>query len=183
MDLNSRATKEGERFPIVYRNEVVVYENPEALPRAFVVGEWEPAPGPAEARTRALFGRFDPNTRAVVEAPPPRPGGGGGRAAIVEYRGNRVALDVETDGPALVVLTDTFYPGWRAWVDGAPADIYRVNGVVRGVFVDGGRHRIVMRFFPLSEAIGLAVGAVALAACVALGSPRRRWLEWRRGGA
>ncbi len=177
LDLNSRARTEGERFPVIYRNEVVVYENPAALPRAFVVGEWEHAADPGEARTRALSEGFDLRGRAVVEAPRGRPGGGRGHAGIVEYRPNSLTLDVAASGPALVVLTDTFYPGWRARVDGAPADIHRVNGVVRGVFVDGGRHRITMRFFPRSQGAGLLAGGGGLAACAAMAYRRRYGLS------
>ena len=44
-------------------------------------------------------------------------------------------VDVEEDGPALVVLTDTFYPGRHAFVDDAPADIHRIDGVVCGGIV------------------------------------------------
>jgi hypothetical protein len=172
MDLNRRARDERERFPIVYQGEAVVYENSAALPRAFVVGEWESASSAAEARTRVLTGTFDLRARAVVEGAPVRPGGGRGRAEIVEYAPNGLALDVEASAPALVVLTDTFYPGWRAWVDGRPAAIYRTNGVVRGVFVGAGRHRVTMRFFPPSQAAGLALAGLAAAAIGVMGLRR-----------
>jgi uncharacterized membrane protein YfhO len=97
----------------------------------------------------------------VGGGPPPPAGGGRGQASISEYGANRLVVDVEADGPALAVLTDTFYPGWRAWLDGRPVSIHRVDGVVRGVFVERGRHRLEMRFRPLSHLIGLTVTAVA----------------------
>jgi len=73
------------------------------------------------------------------------------------------------------VLTDTFYPGWDAWVDGQAARIHRVNGVFRGVFVDGGQHEISMRFRPASQYWGLAISAFGLAAVIALVAASR----WR----
>lgn len=182
VDVNRRAG--GRPFPLVYRGEADVYENAAALPRAYVVGEWRPAEGPAEARARALDGALDFRHRAVVEGAAAGSSGAQGRAEIVEYTGNRLALDVDASGPALVVLTDTFYPGWRARVDGTPAPIHRVNGVVRGVFVTAGRHRIEMRFFPPSQALGLAAGALAAVACGLMwltGAERARRNGWSGG--
>jgi uncharacterized membrane protein YfhO len=74
----------------------------------------------------------------------------------------------------VLVLTDVFYPGWRARVDGQPAKVYRVNGVARGVFVPSGTHVVEFSYFPVSFIVGLMVAAVALAVCVALllGAPR-----------
>ncbi len=178
-DLNRHARDDWERFPLVYRGEVDVYENPAALPRAFLVGEWETAASAAEARARVLDRSFDPRARAAVEASPPRRGGGRGHARIVEYGANWVTLEAETDGPALVVLTDTFYPGWRATVDGVESPIFRVDGVLRGVFVDPGRHDIVMRFFPPSAMLGLALGTFGVVVCFLLAVFGRRRIESR----
>ncbi len=168
MDLNARAKRDDERFPIVYRDEVIVYENRAALPRAFVVGEWESAMGAAEARARALTGLFGLRNHAVVENAPPGAGGGRGAAEIVAYGANSVTIDAAASARALVVLTDTFYPGWRATVDGMSAPIYRVDGIVRGVFVEAGHHRVVMRFSPPSQTVGFLIGAAALLAVAAL---------------
>jgi uncharacterized membrane protein YfhO len=50
----------------------------------------------------------------------------------------------------MVIVADTFYPGWRATIDGKPAEIREVYGALRGVVVDGGAHEIEMRFQPIS---------------------------------
>jgi hypothetical protein len=175
VDLNADTRGELGRLPVVYRDDAVVWENPAALPRAFVVGEWTSAPDSARARGLALSGAFDLREVAVVEGAPAGGGGAHGHAEIVAYAATRVALDVEASGPALVVLTDTFYPGWRATIDGAPAPVYRVDGIVRGVFVGAGRHRVAMRFFPPSQALGFGLAAVALTVlgCM-LARPRAR---------
>jgi len=180
MDLNRAAAGEADRFPLVYDGEALVYENRAALPRAFVATRWEAAAGPAAARARALSPDFDPRVSAVIEDASAGAGGSGGVATIAEYRPTRVRLEVDLDGAGLVVLSDTFYPGWRASVDGRPAPIHRVNGVFRGVFVDGGRHEVMMRFLPSSQMWGLGVSAAALLVVAALafrvphGPPRAR---------
>ncbi len=54
----------------------------------------------------------------------------------------------------MVVFSETYYPGWRATVDGRPARIYEAYGVLRGVVVDGGKHRIEMRYRPATAYLG-----------------------------
>src|SRR5438105_2057673 len=72
----------------------------------------------------------------------------------------------------MVVLSDTFYPGWRARVDHKPAPIYEVNGAMRGVVVPAGSHTVTMRYRPVSVYLGAALtvagilGALVMAAAV-----------------
>ena len=91
-----------------------------------------------------------------------------GSVTIGEYGVAHVRLTAEMKGPGLVVLTDAFYPGWNAHVDGRPTRIHRVDGVFRGVFVEGGSHEVVMRFRPASHTWGLGLSVAGLAVVVAL---------------
>lgn len=68
----------------------------------------------------------------------------------------------------LLVVSDTFYPGWRAYVDGKVHPIFEVFGAVRGVVVDAGSHRIEMRYEPRSVYWGAILSLVGLTACTAL---------------
>jgi hypothetical protein len=167
MDLNRAAATESDRFPLVYDREVLVYENRSAFPRAFTVSRWESAPDAAEARARALGAEFDPRHNAVVEGGVSG-SGHDGSVKIAEYGATHLRLTAEMNGPGLIVLTDTYYPGWDARVDGQAARIHRVDGVFRGVFVPGGPHEITMRFRPASQFWGLALSAAGLAAAIGL---------------
>lgn len=178
MDLNRAAASETDRFPLVYDHEVLVYENPSALPRAFAVARWESAPDAPAALTRAFAPDFDPRGSAVVEGVPDGVGREG-VVKIVEYGPTHLRLDAEMAGPGLVVLTDTFYPGWDARIDGRAARIHRVNGVFRGVFVDGGRHQIAMQFRPPSQAWGLVLSGAGLVAALGLAVASRRGVAVR----
>jgi hypothetical protein len=174
MDLNRAITTATDRFPLVYDREVFVYENPDAFPRAFVVPRWESAPDATTARQRALSPAFDPRTTAAIEDGAAG-AGSDGTVTIVEYRATQVRLSVDMAGPGLVVLTDTYYPGWTARVDGRGSRIHRVDGLFRGVFVDKGKHEITMRFLPTIQVWGLAISGVSiLAAAVGLVWPWRR---------
>jgi hypothetical protein len=75
---------------------------------------------------------------------------------------NRVTLKASTPVPALLVLTDQFYPGWNATIDGAPAKIYHVNIFFRGVLLPAGEHTIEFRYEPFSVTLGLILSALVI---------------------
>ena len=80
---------------------------------------------------------------------------------VTRYLPEDVELRVRTEQPGLLVLADTWYPGWIATVDGVPAPILRANYLFRGVPVPAGEHVVTMRFQPASLRTGLLVTAVA----------------------
>jgi uncharacterized membrane protein YfhO len=75
---------------------------------------------------------------------------------------------IETDGPAdgVLVLTDTYVPGWQAQVDGKPASVYVADYAFRAVRVPSGQHRVEFVYTPASFSIGATISLVALACCV-----------------
>jgi hypothetical protein len=73
---------------------------------------------------------------------------------------NDLTLRVRADGPAFVVLSEIYYPGWNVYVDGLRTELYRVNYLLRGFSVLPGIHEVQMRYEPLSFYLGLAIAAV-----------------------
>jgi hypothetical protein len=145
-----------------------VLENGEAFPRAFVVPEVERLSNDRAGIVRAMT-TTDFRRVALVESSGPLgvgPGTGPFRpATVVSYRPNRV--EIEADGPGLLVLADPWYPGWLATVDGSPAPILRADYLFRGVALPPGRHAVTFAFRPRSYAIGrtislATIGLVAL---------------------
>lgn len=133
-----------------------------ALPRAWLVYRTEVVGAQAEALPRILAPDFAPEEVAVVEGGSSLQGKGRGRIAVLRLEPDRLELAVETDAPALLVLSEVFYPGWQAFLDGRPTPIYRTNFTFRGVFIPPGSHHLVLRFRPASLALGLALAAMAL---------------------
>jgi hypothetical protein len=74
-----------------------------------------------------------------------------------------IVLSVDDPAPGQLVLTDSYYPGWKAWVDGEPAEIARTKDGFRGVEIAAGRHTIEMRYEPAAYRVGLFISLVALA--------------------
>ena len=129
-----------------------------------------PAPWPLvrERGPVRFFAREGPGGRAFLaagdaplDAPVPAPELGS--LAFLEDEPNRVRLQVEASRPALLVLADTYFPGWRASVDGTPAEILPVGGAVRGVRLPEGAHEVEFRYAPLSFSVGLLLAALAAA--------------------
>jgi hypothetical protein len=157
---------------------LILYEIPEALPRARVVGEALAGSSPAADLRAVAAGSIDPR-RAVL-----LPGtAAGGSSTANRFAAARILQDdpaemlVETaaDFDGWLVVADTYFPGWVAEVDGVAAVIEPAYGVFRAVRVPPGPHRVRFRYRPASWRWGSTVSGLALlGALVAVASGRRR---------
>jgi hypothetical protein len=113
---------------------------------------------------------------SVVEAPIPGAlTATRGAARIAADAPERTEVESDADGAALLVLNDGFAPGWRAEVDGVPAEIVRANWAVRGVFLAPGAHKVTFTYrTPGWRAAWGLVGAAALALAAGWWIARRR---------
>jgi uncharacterized membrane protein YfhO len=83
---------------------------------------------------------------------------------VVTYAPEHVALETEVPEPAVLVLSDTFDPRWRAWDNGQPVPIWRANHALRAVFLSPGRHQVEFRYRQPSVFVGLGVTIATLLA-------------------
>lgn len=158
--------------------EAFVYRVGPLAPRAYVPRELLAAPT-AEAAIGHLRDGDDPIGRvavAVEPLPPELPAPMRGAVRIASYQADRVELDARMETLGLVVLSDAYYPGWRAEVDGRPAPVVRANHFARGVYVTAGRHRVVFRYAPASHRLGagltaLTALAILIGVAIARSSP------------
>jgi hypothetical protein len=167
--------------PVDDQNEVSVSGMPlDPLPRAFLVNRFKVAPS-SEAAFTALQADFDPASEAILEQEPgvlelAPSGEAHGQATIKSREENHVVVETESADDALLVLTDTYYPGWRAKVDGSDAEILRADYVFRAVVLPAGNHTVEFEFRPIGFLVGAALsclgGLIWLGAALAL--PRVR---------
>jgi hypothetical protein len=104
----------------------------------------------------------------------PTPVGPSESVSIVSYQPQRVELRANLDRPGLVILADTYYPGWLLTIDGRPVPILRANRMMRGAAVPAGEHTLVYTYEPASFRIGAIVSLVGL---ILLGI--FAWSSWR----
>ena len=89
---------------------------------------------------------------------------------------NRIALDLRTERPGILVVNEPFFRGWRAWDTGTEVPILRANVLFRAVALPAGRHEIVLEFSPLSWRLGwwITVSALLATAGLAISGIRAR---------
>lgn len=163
----------------------MIYENTGAFPRAWVVGQYRVA---SRKETPALLASGDVDLRHSVildHKPALEPVAGDSAQVSVTRRSAReLALNVELDRPGIVVLSEVFYPDWKATVDGAPAEILRANHVLRAVAMGAGRHEIVFRYDTalLRKSATVSVAAFVLTLLALAGSlfAKRKGGPWKR---
>lgn len=162
---------------------VRIYENMRAVPRAFLVHDAKPVSSPEEALLALKDEAASLSHKAIVEldrgrVPPFSVSGESGveeeRVTVREYAAQRVTIDVLLEKPGLLVLSDTYYPGWKAYVDGRRREIVPTNLVMRGVFLPAGEHEVVFVYAPLSYRVGLALSVLAIVGCVVFAIVRTR---------
>lgn len=151
----------------------VLYRNPTALPRAYVV------PKAALLNTGeecpAAFLGVDPREMVLMTDDPLAgipPGRQSFRAARYESpEPDLVVVEVETEAPGLLVIADTWMPGWTATLDGRPATIHRGDGMDRVVALEkAGAHRLEMRYDPPGWRAGVAITLATMASWGILGA-------------
>jgi hypothetical protein len=161
------------------------------LARAYLASGWEVVADSRAALERALAEDFPAGEKVVLDRAPPefaggatpargarrvsrtdesprsRSGGGPaeGGAGVVHralWEPAAARFEVELARAGLLVVTDSYYPGWDARLDGRPAPLLRANGYQRAVAVPAGRHSVELRYRPASFTAGAAVSLVSV---------------------
>jgi hypothetical protein len=151
---------------------VMVYQNHNVFPRAFVVYKVFSVNGFDEALDELGSKDYDLRNTAIVEgisndlANRINENALNPNLIIGDYKlisANEVKVEVEgSEAPGLLVVTDQYYPGWRVYVNGKPSELYAVDGIFRGVFLEKGDNVVEFKYQPLSFVVGSILSAVSL---------------------
>ncbi len=145
-----------------------VYENKRVLPRAFFVPQVQMVPDHEAAWAAIRAADFDPRVTAVVETASNLQAGGRGQVTEIRAQPNRLTLQTTADGPAFLVISQVWYPGWQVWIDGQPAGpVLRTNYLFQGVLVPAGARHVELRFAPRPWLLGWGLAAVGLGLVIA----------------
>lgn len=155
----------GAKYQPVYQSpdgSQLILENRGVFPKGWLA----PAAVPLNdlKRTFAILQdpSYDPRAVALVETPPPLVMANPSSAVplppqnvvVTTYEGEQIVVKAQAQQNALLVLGEKYYKGWKATVDGAPAEIYPVNHILRGVYLTPGNHTVEFVFDPLPFKIG-----------------------------
>jgi hypothetical protein len=148
-----------------------VYRHPEVFPRAWAIHELVQVPTPETGRRMIQEQLTDFHHLGYTLAATPKlePCEGQDEVALTARSTDRVVIDAGMDCRGMVVLSDVFFPGWRAEIDGHATPIYEVNEAMRGVIVPRGDHIITMRYRPASALAGGLLTLIGVAGAVLWG--------------
>jgi len=140
-----------------------VYENERALPRAFVVGQVKVVCD--DEKVLSELALFDPKKLAILEEKPSWTLDAPSllqEAEVTFYSPNKIVVQANLSSPGLLVLSELWYPGWRASDNGQGVKIHRANYLLRSVYLEAGQHTVEFVYDPLSFKVGRWVSAGAV---------------------
>ncbi len=167
----------GEREDLLKENTIKLYRYRQPVQRAWLVNE--PQVMDSQTILSVLTKKdFQPFRTVLIEGPLPKTGqpqggpGGNGKVEILSETNNRILLKAETERDCFLVLSDTYYPGWKVFVDGEEKEILRANYHFRAVPLEKGRHRIEFVYAPFSFKVGAALTLTGIGGIIAIATWR-----------
>jgi len=150
-------------FPTIYNDGVYqVFENTNAFPRAFLVNSFVVENNPQKILDTMFNPNFDLRKEVVLEQDSKFNLSGQGTADINSYSSDKILITTNSTGNNLLFLSDSYYPGWQAFVDGRKTPIYRADFTFRTIFVPSGKHQVEFVYSPLSFSFGVLAAVLGL---------------------
>ncbi len=163
--------------------EVILYERDPDLPHAWIVHDVRPVIR-GEALPLLSNGSVDPYQTALVEGTPPETAAPDDAAIesarVTAYEPDMMTIATQAAAPGLLVVSEVYESGWRAYVDGAEVTILPTDHALRGIPLPAGEHTVELRYDPLSLRLGLWISGLATAAMlIAFVVAGQSWLRRR----
>jgi hypothetical protein len=163
----SLAVSTDGRYRLVHSGDVKIYEKLDVLPRAFIVHEARQIQDDEAILAAMEDESFSPDSVVIVSGNVPvveaASGAADDKVTLLSHQPERVTVQADLGSQGYLVLSDAYYPGWRALVDGQPAEVLRANLYFRAVYLKQGKHVVEFIYTPGSVRVGLAVTAVTIA--------------------
>lgn len=157
------------------REGMRVYANAGAVPDAYVVCDPVYVTSGEQALDEISKSTFDGVAKVVIEGSgsSAKSSKSGTGKATVRRHPQKVSISAQSDSPGFLVLTDIFYPGWKATIDRAPVEILRANYAFRAIPLPAGEHSVEFHYQPYAFYVGAVLSAIGLAVTVLLLVKRR----------
>jgi len=152
----------GNTESILFHNgskKLIVTENNKCLPRVFVVGKASILSSKKDIFSKLFNENFEPSREIIIEAQEndidkPSSEEINYKIKNLEYTSNKITIDIELNNNGFLVLGDTYYPGWKAYIGGKETKIYKTNYIMRSIFIKKGVHKVEFIYNPSSFKIG-----------------------------
>lgn len=162
---------ESPQFTLVFHNpRVNIYQNKDFLPRAYIVHRTKIISNRDDIFKELVSPTFNPRNSVILDdafSPLPEAILSTEKEIlprITEYLPNRVVIEATLLQKGYLILVDTYYPGWKAYVDGKERKIYKANYTLRAVYLKPGKHKVEFIYKPQSFRVGLGISLLTLGA-------------------
>lgn len=176
-----RMKMDSNKLELVYRGEINIYENPDALPRIFFVPNYHLAGSPQDAcKILGESSRKDFLDRVILETPPPdfiqknrdfSPKGGEAIINVVSYKPSKIEIGLVSNSNGFLVISNNYHSGWKAKNGNRPVKILRTNYIMQAIPVKKGENKVTLAFRPnllIAGLITTIVGSIALLTVLAI---------------
>ena len=160
------------KLTLLWQGGAHVYENRSVLPRAFLVYRTRVLSDGGDMMRALRDSNFDPRRIVLLDGEGPALSGPidpTPTVRIADYQPERVVLEVSSRYDGILVMADSWFPGWKAAVDGRPTKILRGNLLLRAVAIPRGNHQVMFRYDPASFRLGVFMSIFAFLIAVSLG--------------
>ncbi|MBW6440550.1 YfhO family protein [Patescibacteria group bacterium] len=175
-DVENDILAEDQNLDLVYSDKQInIYENKGVLPRTFIVYNLAFVDNHFEAVEKFLADSFDPRFQAIVESKNDEmekfvnqtkteyvP------AEITSYLPEKMKISTDSKRDGFLVLTDSFYVGWKAYLDEEEVTIYPTDVAFRGVYIPKGKHEIIFSYEPQSFQYSMYLSLFGIFSCLSL---------------
>jgi hypothetical protein len=140
------------------------------VPRTYVVSRVGDETKPVSILKRLASPEFDPFTSVMLDKTVslPETANFTYRSKIISYENQSIVIQAWLSSPGVLVLADSYYPGWKAYVDDKEVPIHRANLLFRAVTLSAGDHAVTFRYEPASFKIGLIVSLTSIALLIVI---------------
>jgi hypothetical protein len=163
---------QGKKKDLLKENTIKLYRNRNHFPRAWLVKNFRVMDDKG-ILSRMTSKDFRPDQEVLLEGEPPPffplPKGGKGRGKGVEFiseSNNRLKLLVRMKEKGFFVLSDTYFPGWKVFVNGKKEKIYRANYNFRAIPLEAGNHEVDFEYKPMSFKLGAVISFLGIIGCL-----------------
>ncbi len=155
-----------ERF---YVARIKIYQNLNCLPRTFLVKDYKVVSSEEEYKSILCSKEFNPAKLLLLEESPVTQHDQRHeqkkiieKVDITRYNANSISLQADAAEPKFLFMSESYYPGWKAYIDGKKAHIYRANYAFRALFIEPGKHRIEYVYDPWTFKVGLTISIISI---------------------
>ena len=176
---------QGKKEALLKENTIKLYRNKDPLPRGWLVRDFK-IMAPDAILSALKREDFNPAREVFLEeepkfnppSPPFSKGGLGGfevstgnlrnKVDLIHESNNRLLLVAESTENAMLVLSDTYFPGWKVLIDGREENIYRADYNLRAVLLGAGTHQVKFIYDPLSFKLGAIITFLGIIGCLVI---------------